>query len=88
MAVIGSEPKRPRLAMDVYSSSDESESDLTKDPAVETTSTGLPHAINDDDDDPGLIFIVRPASMVHLALALPAVAHLDPPLRQGKKNYN
>ena len=42
----------------------------------------------DDDDDPGLIFIVWPASMVHLALALPAVAHLDPPLRQGKRNYN
>ena len=42
----------------------------------------------DADDDPGLIFIVWPASMVHLALVLPAVAHLDPPLRQGKKNYN
>ena len=45
MAVIGSEPKRPRLAMDVYSSSDESESDSTKDPAVAPTSTGLPLAI-------------------------------------------
>ena len=45
MAVIESEPKRPRLAMDVYTSSDNSESDSTKDPAVATTSFGLPHAI-------------------------------------------
>ena len=42
----------------------------------------------DDIDDPGLIFVVWPASMVHLALALPAVAHLHPPLQQGKKNYD
>ena len=45
MAVIESEPKRPRQAKDVYTSSDESESDSTKGPAVATTSTGLSHAI-------------------------------------------
>ena len=44
--------------------------------------------VADDVGDPGLIFVVWPASMVHLALALPTVAHLHPPLQQGKKTYN
>ena len=43
---------------------------------------------NDDDGDPGLFFVVWPASKVHSAMALPSVALLSPLLLQGKKNYN
>ena len=43
---------------------------------------------DDDDGDPGLFFVVWPASKVHHAMALPSVAFLSPPLQQGKKNYN
>ena len=49
----------------------------------------LPYKRKDNDDgDPGLFFVVWPASKVHGAMALPSVALLSPPLQQGKKNYN
>ena len=41
----------------------------------------------EDDEDPGLLFVLFPPSRVHAALALPSVAHIRPVLQQGKKNY-
>ena len=45
-----------------------------------------------DDEDPGIIFVLWPSDMgataVHQCLSLPAVAHLDPPLQQGRRIAN
>ena len=40
----------------------------------------------EDDEDPGLLFVLFPPTRVHAALALPSVANVRPALQQGK-NY-
>lgn len=50
---------------------------------------GIPiHAPLEENDDTGLIFVLWPASKleVHKALGLPSMAHLNPPVQQGKKD--
>ena len=43
----------------------------------------------EDDEDPGVMFVLWPtatgAATVHACLALPSVANLRPPLRQGRR---
>ena len=45
------------------------------------------HSANEEEEDPGMFFVLYPPSKVHTALALPSVANISPRLDQGKKNY-
>lgn len=39
---------------------------------------------NEDESDPGMIFIFSDPDDIHACLGVPAVAHLNPRLQQGK----
>ena len=40
--------------------------------------------VEQEHDDPGLVFILSGEAKVHSCMALPAVANIHPPLRQGR----
>ena len=39
--------------------------------------------VEQEHDDPGLIFVLSSEAKVHACMALPAVANIRPPLQQG-----
>ena len=40
-----------------------------------------------DEEGPGMVFVLWPASRFHAALALPSVQCITPSVQQGKKSY-
>ena len=52
-----------------------------------TNRTSTTHSANEEEEDPGMFFVLYPPSKVHAALALSSVANISPGLHQGKKNY-